>query len=54
MRYELAVRMAALLEQYVTYRTDWLAQWQRALTPALSRGGGGRLFTPSPSGRGLG
>lgn len=28
MRYELAVRTAALLEQYVTYRTDWLAQWQ--------------------------
>src|SRR5512140_2536570 len=27
MRYELAVRVAALLEQYVTYRTDWLARW---------------------------
>ena len=30
MRYELAVKTAALLEQYVTYRTDWLAQWQEA------------------------
>ncbi|MEO8653339.1 MAG: exodeoxyribonuclease V subunit gamma [Ramlibacter sp.] len=28
MRYELAVKTAGLLEQYVTYRTDWLAQWQ--------------------------
>jgi len=28
MRYELAVQVAGLLEQYVTYRTDWLAQWQ--------------------------
>jgi exodeoxyribonuclease V gamma subunit len=46
MRYELAVKTAALLEQYVTYRTDWLAQWQagrtvlsqHALTPTLSQG----------------
>ena len=30
MRYELAVKTAGLLEQYVTYRTDWLAQWQAA------------------------
>lgn len=28
MRYELAVKTAALLEQYTTYRTDWLAKWQ--------------------------
>ncbi len=28
MRYELAVKTAALLDQYVSYRTDWLAQWQ--------------------------
>ncbi len=27
MRYELAVRVAALLEQYLTYRPDWLARW---------------------------
>jgi exodeoxyribonuclease V gamma subunit len=29
MRYELAVRTAALLEQYLTYRPDWLLRWQR-------------------------
>lgn len=29
MRYELAVRTAGLLEQYVTYRPDWLVRWQR-------------------------
>ncbi len=27
MRYELASRTAALLEQYLTYRPDWLAAW---------------------------
>jgi exodeoxyribonuclease V gamma subunit len=27
MRYELAARTAGLLEQYLTYRTDWLAAW---------------------------
>jgi exodeoxyribonuclease V gamma subunit len=27
MRYELAVRTASLLEQYLTYRPDWLASW---------------------------
>jgi len=27
MRYELAARTAALLEQYLTYRPDWLASW---------------------------
>ena len=47
MRYELAVKTAALLEQYVTYRTDWLAKWQAggapglgpAPTPTLPQGG---------------
>ncbi|MBI5277368.1 MAG: exodeoxyribonuclease V subunit gamma [Burkholderiales bacterium] len=29
MRYELAVRTAELVEQYVTYRPDWLVRWQR-------------------------
>ncbi|NKE64845.1 exodeoxyribonuclease V subunit gamma [Ramlibacter sp. RBP-2] len=33
MRYELAVKTAALLEQYVTYRPDWLAKWQGASAP---------------------
>ena len=28
MRYELACRVAALLEQYVTYRGDWLQAWR--------------------------
>ena len=28
MRYELAVEVAALLEQYVTYRPDWLQAWR--------------------------
>ena len=39
MRYELAVRTAALLEQYVTYRTDWLAQWQGRRHIALPEAG---------------
>jgi exodeoxyribonuclease V gamma subunit len=39
MRYELAVRTAALLEQYVTYRTDWLAQWQGGRHIALPETG---------------
>ncbi|MFZ2649414.1 MAG: exodeoxyribonuclease V subunit gamma [Burkholderiaceae bacterium] len=29
MRYELAHRVAALLDQYVTYRPDWLEAWQQ-------------------------
>ncbi|HSN33595.1 MAG TPA: exodeoxyribonuclease V subunit gamma, partial [Ideonella sp.] len=29
MRFELAGRVAALLEQYVTYRPDWLEAWQQ-------------------------
>ena len=28
MRYELATRIAALFDQYLTYRTDWLMAWQ--------------------------
>jgi len=36
MRYELAVKTAALLEQYVTYRPDWLAKWQGASTPGVA------------------
>ena len=28
MRYDLAVRIAALFDQYVTYRPDWLAYWR--------------------------
>src|SRR5258706_4998465 len=27
MRFDLAARTAALLEQYLTYRPDWLASW---------------------------
>jgi len=37
MRYELASRTAALLEQYVTYRSDWLAQWQHGGTTGTPR-----------------
>jgi exodeoxyribonuclease V gamma subunit len=41
MRYELAVKVASLLEQYVTYRTDWLAKWQAgASVAALSKSDG--------------
>ena len=29
MRYELAVRVASLFDQYVTYRADWLETWLR-------------------------
>ncbi len=37
MRYELATRIAALFDQYITYRLDWLAQWseQRLVTPSV-------------------
>ena len=28
MRYDLATRIAALFDQYLTYRTDWLMAWQ--------------------------
>jgi exodeoxyribonuclease V gamma subunit len=55
MRYELAAKTAALLEQYTTYRTDWLAQWQAggALTPTLSQRERG-LELPLPLGEGVG
>ncbi len=35
MRFELASRIAALLDQYLTYRPDWLAAWRLGRTPAL-------------------
>ncbi len=37
MRYELAQRVAALFDQYLTYRPDWLATWQegRSILPPL-------------------
>ncbi|HEX7384246.1 MAG TPA: exodeoxyribonuclease V subunit gamma [Burkholderiaceae bacterium] len=38
MRFELAGRVAALLEQYVTYRPDWLQAWQHG-RPADFAGG---------------
>jgi exodeoxyribonuclease V gamma subunit len=38
MRYELAVRTAGLLEQYVTYRPDWLVRWQRGERVAAGAG----------------
>jgi len=40
MRYELACQVAALLEQYVTYRADWLQAWaagRPALPPEADR-----------------
>lgn len=37
MRYELAARVAALLEQYITYRRDWLDAWQRGDMVDLGR-----------------
>ncbi|HET9823069.1 MAG TPA: exodeoxyribonuclease V subunit gamma [Burkholderiaceae bacterium] len=35
MRYELAAEVAALFEQYITYRSDWLDAWQRGHTVDL-------------------
>lgn len=35
MRHELASRAAALLEQYITYRPDWLARWSDGKTVRL-------------------
>jgi exodeoxyribonuclease V gamma subunit len=37
MRYELACRVAGLLEQYVTYRDDWLEAWRQGQTADLGR-----------------
>jgi exodeoxyribonuclease V gamma subunit len=57
MRYELAVQVSALLEQYVTYRTDWLARWQAgdAPTPTLpQRWRGKKSSLPAPLGEGGG
>ena len=57
MRYELAARTAALLEQYVTYRTDWLAKWQgdAVPTPTLPQRRRGKSDSlPLPPGEGGG
>jgi exodeoxyribonuclease V gamma subunit len=35
MRHELAVRVAGLFEQYLTYRPEWLESWFRGTTVAL-------------------
>jgi exodeoxyribonuclease V gamma subunit len=37
MRFELAARCASLLEQYVTYRSDWTAQWTAGRLAASER-----------------
>ena len=34
MRYELALRIASLFDQYITYRGDWLATWLEGTTVA--------------------
>jgi len=34
MRYELALRIASLFDQYITYRGDWLATWLEGATVA--------------------
>ena len=48
MRYELAARTAALLEQYLTYRPDWLAAWLAGKPAGISeprrRAHGGRAL----------
>jgi exodeoxyribonuclease V gamma subunit len=36
MRWELAVRVAGLMEQYVTYRADWLLAWQQGRPASLA------------------
>ncbi|HYN60623.1 MAG TPA: exodeoxyribonuclease V subunit gamma, partial [Rubrivivax sp.] len=38
MRYELASRVAALLEQYLSYRPDWLQAWRAGQPAALGDG----------------
>jgi exodeoxyribonuclease V gamma subunit len=38
MRFELACRVAALLEQYVTYRPDWLQAWHQGHSAELGTG----------------
>ena len=38
MRHELAWRVAALLEQYVTYRPDWLRSWRQGRSAGLGEG----------------
>ena len=36
MRYDFAARTAALLQQYTTYRPDWIEQWDRAELAAIA------------------
>jgi len=43
--YQLAVRLADLLDQYQVYRADWLAQWAQG-RDVLLRAGGERLDLP--------
>ncbi len=38
MRHELAWRVATLLEQYVTYRPDWLRSWRQGRSAGLGEG----------------
>jgi exodeoxyribonuclease V gamma subunit len=37
MRFELAMRVAALFDQYLTYRPEWLAAWLRGEPAALGK-----------------
>ncbi len=38
MRYELAARLAALFDQYITFRPEWLDTWSQGRTVALASG----------------
>jgi exodeoxyribonuclease V gamma subunit len=44
-KYQLAVRLADLLDQYQVYRADWLALWARG-EDVLARAGGERIALP--------
>ena len=44
MRHELAVRVAALFEQYLTYRPEWLEAWFRNESVALGTGDDGAVL----------
>jgi exodeoxyribonuclease V gamma subunit len=41
MRYELALRVAKLFDQYLTYRPDWLAAWSEGRSVVLREAGDG-------------
>jgi exodeoxyribonuclease V gamma subunit len=41
MRYELALRVAKLFDQYLTYRPDWLAEWSGGRSVSLRETGNG-------------